>query len=263
MAWLRRPDNPYFARAIVNRVWAHYLGRGLIDPPDHLSPLNPASHPELLTELYADFIKSGYDLKHLHRTILRSRTYQQSAKTNATNRGDTSNYASFYLRRLPAEVLVDALNHATGGSETYPRELYLPAGVRALEVAGSAGTEYAQASLRYAFQIFGRPMRSPDGQCDCERDTKPTIVQTLYLTNHPAVRQKIASPRGRIAQIVKGVVGEGERIDELYLWTLSRLPADEERQTCVKYVRESRSPQRGLEDVLWSLLNTKEFLLNH
>jgi hypothetical protein len=263
MAWLRRPDNPYFTRAIVNRVWAHYLGRGIIDPPDHLSPLNPASHPELLTELCADFIKSGYDLKHLHRTILRSRTYQQSAKTNATNRGDTSNYASFYLRRLPAEVLVDALNHATGGSETYPPELYLPAGVRALEVAGSAGAERAQASLRYAFQIFGRPMRSPDGQCDCERDTKPTIVQTLYLTNHPAVRQKIALPGGRIAQIIKDVAGEGQRIDELYLWTLSRMPTDEERQTCVKYVKESSSPQRGLEDVLWSLLNTKEFLLNH
>jgi hypothetical protein len=263
MAWLRRADNPYFARAIVNRVWAHYLGRGIIDPPDHLSPLNPASHPELLAELCADFIKSGYDLKHLHRTILRSRTYQQSAKTNATNRSDTANYASFYLRRLPAEVLVDALNHATGGSETYPPELYLPVGVRALEVAGSAGTERAQASLRYAFQIFGRPMRAPEGQCDCERDTKPTIVQTLYLTNHPAVQQKIASPKGRVAQILKEVAGEGERIDELYLWTLSRMPTDEERQTCVNYVKESSSPQRGLEDVLWSLLNTKEFLLNH
>jgi Protein of unknown function (DUF1553)/Protein of unknown function (DUF1549)/Bacterial Ig-like domain (group 2) len=263
MAWLRRPDNPFFARAIVNRVWAHYLGRGIIDPPDHLSPINPASHPELLTELCADFIKSGYDLKHLHRTILRSRTYQQSARTNAANRGDASNYASFYLRRLPAEVLVDALNHATGGSETYPPELYLPAGVRALEVAGSAGTERAGASLRYAFQIFGRPMRSPDGQCDCERDTKPTIVQTLYLTNHPAVQQKVASPKGRIAQIVKEIAGEGERIDEVYLWTLSRLPTGEERQTCVKYVKESSLPQRGLEDVLWSLLNTKEFLLNH
>lgn len=263
MAWLRKPDNPYFARAIVNRVWAHYLGRGIIDPPDHLSPLNPASHPELLNELCADFIKSGYDLKHLHRTILRSRTYQQSAKTNPTNRHDTANYASSYLRRLPAEVLVDTLNHATGGSETYPPDLYLPPGARALEVAGSAGSERAQASFRYAFQIFGRPMRSPDAQCDCERDTKPTIVQTLYLTNHPAVQQKIASPKGRVAQVIKDIADESKRIDELYLWTLSRLPSDEERQTCVTHVKESPSPQRGLEDVLWSLLNTKEFLLNH
>jgi hypothetical protein len=263
MSWLRKPDNPYFARAIVNRVWAHYLGRGIIDPPDHLSPLNAPSHPDLLAELCADFIKSGYDMKHLHRTILQSRTYQQSAKTNATNRADTSNYASFTLRRLPAEVLVDALNHATGGSEIYPPELYLPAGIRALEVAGSVGTERSQATLRYAFQIFGRPMRAPDGLCDCERDTKPTIVQTLYLTNHPAVQQKIASPKGRIAQIIKDILGERERIDELYLWTLSRMPNDEERQTCVQHVKENSSPQRGLEDVLWALLNTREFILNH
>lgn len=263
MAWLRAKDNPFFAKAIVNRVWAHYFGRGVIDPPDHLSPLNPPSHPELLNDLCADFMRSKYDLKHLHRTILGSRTYQQSAQTNATNRHDTANYASFYLRRLPAEVLVDTLNHATGGAETYPPDLYLPAGSRALEVAGGAGSERAPASLRYAFQILGRPMRMPDGQCDCERDSKPTIVQTLYLTNHPVLQQKIAAPKGRVAQIVGAVAGEGERIDELYLWTLSRPPTADERRTCIQYVKESSAPQRGLEDVLWSLLNTKEFLLNH
>jgi hypothetical protein len=263
MTWLRAKNNLFFAKAIVNRVWAHYFGRGIVDPPDHLSPLSPASHPELLAELCAHVIASGYDLKHLHRTILQSRTYQQSAKTNATNRNDSANYASFYLRRLPAETLVDALNHATGSTETYPPDLYLPPGTRALEVAGSAGTDRAQASLRYAFQIFGRPMRAPDGQCDCERDTKPTMVQTLYLTNHPAVQRKIASPQGRVAQIIKAIDGAGERIDELYLWTLSRLPTDEERRTCTQYIQESTSPHRGMEDVLWSLLNTKEFLLNH
>jgi hypothetical protein len=106
-------------------------------------------------------------------------------------------------------------------------------------------------------------MRSPEGQCDCERDTKPTIVQTLYLTNHPAVQQKIASPKGRVAQIIKDGSDEGKQIDELYLWTLSRLPTDEERQTCIQYSKESKSSQPGLEDVLWGLLNTKEFLLNH
>src|SRR5438093_11788646 len=98
-------------------------------------------------------------------------------------------------------------------------------------------------------------MRARDGQCDCERNTKPTIVQTLYLTNHPAVQQKIASPKGRIAQIIKDISDEGKRIDELYLWTLSRTPGEEERQTCVKHIKECSSPQRGLEDVLWSLLN--------
>src|SRR6185295_8994787 len=108
----------------------------------------------------------------------------------------------------------------------------------------STGTERSAASVRYAFQIFGRPMRAPDGQCDCERDTKPTIVQTLYLTNHPAVQQKITAPKGRVAQIVQAITGERERIDELYLWTLSRLPTDEERQACVQHVKESSTPQR-------------------
>jgi hypothetical protein len=263
MAWLRQPDNPFFARALVNRAWAHYFGRGIIDPPDQLSPLNPASHPALLDELSADFVKHGYDLKHLHRTILNSRTYQQSARTNATNRTDTTNHASFYLRRLPAEVLVDALNHATGGTETYPPELYLPAGAKAVEVAGGTGGERARASLQYAFEIFGRPMRNPDVQCDCERDARPTIVQTLYLANHPAVQKKIAAPAGRVAKILEEVADDAKRIDELYLWTLSRPPTDEERQTCLQYVKDSPTPQRGYQDLMWGLLNTKEFLLNH
>lgn len=261
--WMRRPDNPYFARAIVNRVWAHYFGRGIIDPPDHLSPLNPATHPELLAELCRDFIEHRYDFRHLHRTILSSRTYQQSAQTNATSRADTTNYASSYLRRLPAEVLVDALNHATAGTETYPPELQLPAGTRAIEVAGGVGGDRGRASLQYAFQIFGRPMRNPEVQCDCERDAKPTIVQTLYLANHPAVQAKISSPQGRVAEVLKTVEDDGRRIDTLFLWSLGRTPTDEERQAVLKHVHDSPTPQRGFEDLLWSLLNTREFLLNH
>ncbi len=263
VAWLRQADNPFFARAMVNRVWAHYFGRGIIDPADHLSPLNPPSHPELLDALAKGFIENKYDLKWLHRTILASRTYQQSAATNATNRTDTTNYASAYLRRLPAEVLVDAVNHATGGSETYPPELFLPLGAKAIEVAGGTGSDRARASLQYAFSIFGRPMRNPDVQCDCERDGKPTIVQTLYLANHPAVLQKISDPKGRVATVLKTISDDEKRIEELYLWTLSRLPTNDERPVCLKYVKDASTPQRGYEDVLWSLLNTREFLLNH
>jgi hypothetical protein len=216
-----------------------------------------------LAELCADFIAHNYDLKRLHRVILNSRTYQQSAKTNATNRHDSTNYASFYLRRLPAEVLVDALNHATGGTETYPPELYLPAGAKAMEVAGSTGNDRSPATLQYAFHIFGRPTRNSDVQCDCERDTKPTIIQTLYLANHPAIQQKIASPTGRLAKVLKGIAEGEERIEAVFLWTLSRRPTKEELQTCARYVKDSPSPERGLQDVLWSLLNTREFLLNH
>lgn len=263
VAWLKQPDNPFFARAIVNRVWAHYFGRGIIDPPDHLSPLNPPTHPELLDELCADFIAHKYDLRHLHKVILTSRTYQQSAKTNATSRHDSANYASFYLKRLPAEVLVDALNHATGGSETYPPELHLPAGAKAMEVAGGTGSERGRATLGYAFHIFGRPMRSPEAQCDCERDTKPTIIQTLYLANHPSVQQKISSPSGRLAGILKEIKDDEKRIEAVFLWTLSRLPTREEMEACTTHVKEAPSPDRGFQDVLWGLLNTREFLLNH
>ena len=263
MAWLRRSDNPYYAKAMVNRVWAHYFGRGIIDPPDHLSPFNPPTHPELLAELAGDFVKHGYDLKQLHRFILNSRTYQQSAKTNATSKLDTANYASFYLRRLPAEVLVDALNHATLGKETYPPEFFVPANALAVEVAGTTGGEQKKATLHYAFQIFGRPQRSPDSQCDCERDATVTVVQALFLANHPMIQVKIAAAEGRVAKIAKEQPDAKKAIEELYLWTLSRTPTTSEMEACTGYMRASVSPQRGLEDVMWSLINTREFQLNH
>lgn len=263
MAWLRRPDNPYYSKAIVNRLWAHYFGRGIIDPPDHLSPFNPPTHPELLAELSADFIKHGYDLKYLHRLILNSRTYQQSAKTSDTSKHDTANYASFYLRRIPAEVLVDAVNSATLGKETYPPELFVPANALALEVAGSVGNDQKKATLHYAFHIFGRPLRNPDVQCDCERDTTVSVVQALFLANHPTIQAKISAADGRIAKIAREHLDAKKAIEETYLWTMSRLPTESEFQACIGYLKASPSHQRGLEDVVWSLLNTREFQLNH
>jgi hypothetical protein len=263
MAWLRSADNPYFAKAMANRVWTHYFGRGIVDPPDNLSPLNPASHPELLAELAEGFVDNGYDLKWLHRTILHSRTYQQSAATNTASKHDTRNFASFYPRRLPAEVLVDALNHATGGSESYPAELRVPDGAKAIEVAGSVESGKARASLAYAFQIFGRPSRAPEIQCDCQRDGTPTIVQTLYLANHPRVLEKITNPAGRAAGIANSIRDPAGQIEELFLWTLSRPPTDEERTACLAALQESAGVEQGLQDLLWSLLNTKEFLLNY
>jgi hypothetical protein len=263
VAWMKRPDNPFFARAIVNRVWAHYFGRGLVDPADHLSPLNPPSHPELLTALAEGFVQNRFDLKWLHRTILGSRTYQFGHQPDATNRTDRRNYAYFYLRRLPAEVVVDAINHATGSAETYPSKLYLPPNARAIEVAGVTRAEDQRASMTFAFEIFGRPLRNPMVQCDCEREAGTTMVQTLYLANHPSVRDKISSPQGRVAQLVKEHADEARRVEEVFLWTVSRLPNRNELQTCLAYLKDSPSPQKGLEDVMWSLLNTREFILNH
>src|SRR5690606_38409249 len=149
--WLRRPENPFFARALVNRVWAHYLGRGIIDPPDQLSPLNPPSHPELLDELTRKFIENKYDLRWLHRTVVGSRTYQLAStpptKDAALLAAGRRNFAYFQLRRLPAEVLLDAVNETTGATEEFPRKLYLPAGAKAIEVAGMTRAEDKDASL--------------------------------------------------------------------------------------------------------------------
>jgi hypothetical protein len=181
--WLRRPDNPFFARAMVNRVWAHYLGRGLIDPPDNLSPLNPPSHPKLLDELCQGFTKSGYNLKWLHRTILQSRTYQQSHEANPASALDTRNYARFTMRRLPGEVILDVLNQSTGARDTYPSHWLFRDGERAVFVAGVMVDvfTYQQSNDPFRYLIFGRQVRRPTVQCDCEQGRDVTLPQLFFL----------------------------------------------------------------------------------
>jgi len=251
VAWLRRADKPFFARAMVNRVWAHYFGRGIVDPPDDLSPLNPPTHPELLTELSDGFIQSGFDLRWLHRSILASRTYQQSSAAD----GDASpaaaaNYARFALRRLTAETLVDAINHATASQETYPPESYLPAGAKAMEVPALGRFGLKSASVDYAFQIFGRSSRSTVSLCDCDSSTAPAVVQVLYLAAYDDVLKKIGSPQGRAAQLAD-VADVDERIEEAFLWVLCRRPTDAERRRFRDHFQKSATPRKGAEDLLW------------
>ncbi len=260
VAWLRRPDNPFFARAIVNRVWAHYFGRGLVDPPDHLSPLNPPTHPVLLAELGREFIAHGYDLKWLHRTILNSRTYQQSSQPSAANLADRANYAYFYYRRLPAEVLLDALNQATGTCDEMDMKFFhWPATWKTIDIPYPPRNPF----VSFMLEQFGRPERNSAAQCDCERSPDASVLQVLSFANHPRIRQKIADEKGRVAQIVREHADEGRRVEEVFFWTLCRLPSDSEREACLHYVRASASPAEGLRGVMWSLLNTREFLLQH
>ncbi len=267
MDWLRRPDNPFFARAIVNRVWAHYFTRGIVDPHDHLSPLNPPSHPELLDALAKGFVDNKFDLKWLHKTILMSRTYQTSSQPTEANKADRRNFAYYYLRRPMTEVLIDAVNQATGAQEKFPANLFLPDGTKAVEVPGPTrgpnGGEKESASLSFAFQALGRPARNAQTLCDCERESSATMVGSLFLANHPQLHQKITAADGRLAQVMKEIVKDEARIDELYLITLSRFPTAMERQTVLRYIDGSASKQQAMEDLLWSLLNSKEFLLNH
>jgi hypothetical protein len=258
--WLRRPDNPFFAKAIVNRVWAHYFGRGIIHPPDDLSPHNPATHPELLAELCRKFIENKYDLKWLHRTILASRTYQQTSLASDENGADRSNYARFYLRRLPAEVLIDALDQTTGTREKHDMQYYhWPNDLKAVEIPYKSQNGF----VTFMLEQLGRPARNSSVQCDCARQGEASILQVLSLANHPRVWQKIAEPSGRVAEVIKQKTEPRERIEELYLATLSRLPDESEMQTCLRHLAEAESPEKGLQSVLWGLLNTREFVLQH
>ena len=260
MAWMRRPDNPYFARAIVNRVWAHYFGRGLIDPQDNLSSFNPASHPELMKELCDGFVKNKYDLRWLHRTILTSRTYQQASAATPETTADRANYTRFPIRRIPAEVMLDSLNAATGTTEKMDMKYHhWPDEMKTVEVPFAPKNEF----VSFVLENFGRPKRNAAVQCDCERDGNPSVFQVLTLANHPRVWEKIRDPNGRVAKVMKDSPDNATRIEELFLATVSRLPTSDEREACLKFVHNAESPEKGLQGVLWSLLNTREFLLQH
>jgi hypothetical protein len=257
---MRKPDNPYFARAIVNRVWAHYFGRGIIDPPDNLSAFNPATHPELLKELCDGFVKSKYDLRWLHRTILNSRTYQQSHLPANGASADRANYAYAPLRRLPAEILLDALNVATGTSEKMEMKFFhWPDEIKTIEVPFVPKNSF----VSFVLETYGRPRRNSAVQCDCERDGNASVFQVLTLANHPRVWEKIKDPNGRVAKLAKAPGDSGSKVDELFLATLSRLPSEVEREACVAFVKTAESTEKGLQNVLWSLINTREFLLQH
>jgi len=267
MDWMRAADNPFFARALVNRLWNHYLGVGLIEPADEISAANPPTNPELLDWLAQDFVTHKFDLKHLHRTILNSRVYQLSWRPNDNNRVDERNYSHARLRRLPAEVVVDAINQATGGREpaylwkakTYTLKI-APEGTRTIGLAPTrfGGTTGASG---YALEVFGRPLRAET--CDGERSRDVTLTQVLYLMNDSEVQAKIAAPDGRLAKLLKEIKGDERLVEELYLGTVSRLPTEKELKKAVDYVARAADRKTGFEDLLWSLLNVREFVLNH
>lgn len=257
MNWMRSKDNPYFAKALVNRIWAHYFGAGIVDPPDDHNAANPPSNPALLDWLARDFIEHNFDLKHLHRRILSSRVYQLTWKPNETNALDRRNFAHALLRRVPAEVIVDAINQATGAIERYNPNL-VPAGTRAIALAPS---RLGNQGPGYALSIFGRPLRSQT--CDCERSADAALPQAMYLLNDTDVNTKIGAPRGRLALLLDQIDNNDQLIDELYLSTLSRYPTPDEKHRALAHVAKTTDRKAGFEDLLWSLLNLREFVFNH
>jgi hypothetical protein len=254
--WMRSPDNPYFAPAIANRLWAHYFGVGIVDPADDFNLGNPPSNPQLLSWLADDFISHGFDLKHLHRTILNSRTYQLSWKPSTSNRLDTRNFSHATLRRMPAEVLIDAIADATGATNNFGR---LPPG-RAHRAVGQASppVRYSLSRGGYPMQVFGRPAR--EKTCDCERSNEPSVAQALYLVNDEDILSKISDSKGRLPQLLKSNLNDNQVIEELYLATLSRFPSDAELRIQTEHVGRAPSRESGMQDVLWSLLNVREFV---
>lgn len=266
--WMTASDNPYFAKVLVNRYWKHFFGRGLVEPEDDLRITNPATHPELLNELATSFAESGYDLKHLCRTICNSRTYQRSSFPNEDNGDDEQNYARYYPRRLAAEVMLDAINDVAGAKNRFSRQ---PVGVRAVALPDdSANTQ------SFFLRVFGRPQM--DTACECERTASADLAQSLHLINSDVMHGILATPNGRAYRISKEKERDDKtRITDLYLHALSRVPTENELQIALAHVERKKSraasspgtlsPEQAVkeayEDIIWVVVNTKEFLFNH
>lgn len=256
--WMRDPGNPWFARAFVNRVWASYFHTGIVNPPDQFTPANPPSHPELLDWLAQEFIRQGYDMKWLHRQIVMSDAYQRSWKPNETNTNDRRNFSRALPRRIPAEVVYDAIKQATAGGDqqlTVRTDLRRRAiGHLSMRMAGT-----------HAMKVFGKPDRSMN--CDCERVNEPTLLQAIFTQNDPLVRMRIADSQWVID--IEDHEADGREldqnvlVDEVWLRTVSRPPSVEERKRAEQHLSSVGSLSEGVSDLLWALLNTKEFLLNH
>eukprot|EP00913_Durusdinium_trenchii_P005685 g5303.t1 len=243
-AWLTRPGNPYFAKTFVNRVWAHYFGRGLVHPVDDFSVVNPPSHARLLDRLSRDFVRSGYDIRRLERLILNSQTYQLSSTPNQTNRWDRTNFSRAYVRGLPAEVAVDTLQTATGVRLNFGNDV--PRGARAIEIAPS---RLRSATAGRLFQVFERPARKT--VCDCERRGDPSVRQALFLMTDTQLLTDASS--GRLKQLLAGDLTDDAIVDELFLATFSRFPKPDERAAVRQHLKSKSDRNKAFADLFWAL----------
>jgi hypothetical protein len=249
--WMARPDNPFFARALVNRLWGHLMGRGLVDPVDDMRETNPPSNPELLDALAKDFVKRKFDVKHVLRTICSSRTYQLSSAANEYNRHDKQNHARYYARRMIAEVLHDAVDQVCGVHTQFGR---MSKTARAVDLPHEGFGSYF-------LDVFDRPPRS--SACECARSAGASLQQVLHLSFSPDVEGKIGRGDGRVAKLVEKKVTPEQAVEELYLAAFARYPTAAERRTALTYLGRQPDRRRALEDLVWVLLNTREFMFNH
>ena len=257
--WITSPDNPWFARTQANRIYSHLLGRGLVDPVDDVRITNPAVYPELLDWLAADLIEHEFDQRHTIRTIMNSSLYQLSSEPNDTNRGDETHFARAAVRRLTAEQLLDSIMQATGADVTFNG---YPVGTRARQVAGVAALHPRRhkpgPADRFLTQ-FGKPRR--EQSCDCERSDESTLAQTFELISGPLMDDLLTNPDNRIGRLLQTDRTDSAVVDELYWTTLSRPPAEAEQTAAVQHLASTNDRRAACEDLLWSLINSAEFLL--
>ncbi|HYM09200.1 MAG TPA: DUF1549 and DUF1553 domain-containing protein [Bryobacterales bacterium] len=251
-AWMTAPDNPWFSRAIVNRIVKHYLGRGLVEPVDDFRVTNPPSNEALLDALAGDFVKNGYHLRHTIRLILNSRVYQLSSLPNETNRGDQVNYSRYYVKRLMAEELADALSQVTGVPEKYRGYML---GTRAMSIP--------QGAPSYFLQTFGRARAR---EVICERDSQPDMAQAMHLISGDTLQRKTTAHGGVLDRwMADASVSDEEVVRRLFVEALVREPDARETSIALAPIRThgEQARRQAFEDTLWAIFNSKEFLYNH
>lgn len=249
--WLTRPDNPFFAKSVANRIWGHLFGRGIVDPVDDFRDSNPPSNAPLLDELARRFVEHGYSRKWLIRQIVSSKAYQRSATPNEFNQHDELYYSHAIPRMLSAEQLLDAISRVSGVSESFSG---LP--------AGTPATQLPEPQANHEFlKAFGQPERTI--ACECERVSDSSLTQALQMINGATVHNKLRDEKGRLSQQLASEKSDAEIITEIYLLALCREPDESERSAALNHVTGAEDRRMALEDVYWAVLNSKEFLFQH
>ena len=252
-AWLTSPENPYFTRAIVNRIWANFFGVGLVENVDDLRMTNPASNEELLSTAARHLVENKYDLKSLMRAILQSATYQRTSEPLPTNKDENRFYSRYYPKRLMAEVLLDAYSQVTSAPTEFK---YYPRGLRAIQLPDSKVDSYFLGS-------FGRPER--EKTCTCERTSEPSVTQVLHIFNGDTLNQKLAAKQNSLTKLLDSKKSPAEIVDEAYLAALARFPTPEEKLKFQAALEQTKPDEfrAAVEDVFWAVLSSKEFIFNH
>lgn len=260
--WMTRKDNPYLARATVNRIWSHLFGRGIIDPVDDIRSSNPPVNGPLLDALTKDFVDHNFDVRHILRVMLNSATYQRSARTNPFNAEDKLNFSHALPRRLSAEQLLDTVSQATGLRENF-RVRFGSTGSVALPSPGVRAGQLPDRQLTAdMLELFGRPRG--ESTCACERQDDASMTQALHLINGKSIADRLANPSGNLARLLqKPKVTDAEVIEEIYLAVLCRLPRADEKEIMQKYFGKRNDRPSAAQDCMWALFNTKELLFNH